>query len=265
VLTLIVLTACLFGWNGKMASCVNCCVLRVGALPIGLLIFVVATAAALLLSIGTLSGTFCENPDASSLNLISSMHSGKGASQNYAIAKAYIMGEGVNPLLAKVENVDAMVGQIQKNMWMIHPLLATLSGMCPDLGKADIPDTLKKTESLTSFALKTLERSNVYAYYSRTVRVGVCNHAVSGVGWLWLAYTISALICLPVVCNLAHRYLSPQTPSYKSFNDVEAPLSTKLPEESSPAKRPWYACCSRRQVRIPNSPSNAGSPVGWQR
>lgn len=187
------------------ASCGSCC-LRFSSVLFAPAIFLVATAAGLEYGIGLAAGSFCEGVDSNVLAYVESFE-GEVA---FNASRYYIEGNGSNPLLEKLQQANASLSDVSKQLKIhSHHIQEGCGG-----NATDVVDILLRSfaamERPIDETAELLSAHHMYPYYSKMAHEKLCGSIIGGLAWLVMLQYIVGILCLPLLTCAADSLLQRQ-------------------------------------------------------
>jgi len=242
--------------HGKAARLGDILVLKVGALPIALLMLVVVIFSAALMVPVLTFGSYCAHPAYNTVNMVSATQNGDRSSNVTVVAEYFLEGTGWNNILDTLYSVDTMVAPIKDSMWIVGPAMNVIGWFCSNVAHADLPNLIHILVQVLAKIEPLLTRSYVYQQFDEIVIQGLCNQFLSSLVWYVLIELFAALVVLPSIAYYAHRYLSEAAEEYKQEQLAKEDLEQRealMEKAGGSPKASWLTCCSRgsgRQLSI---------------
>ncbi|CAE7942269.1 grpE [Symbiodinium sp. KB8] len=191
--------------SSSLARCVDVG-LKLSALLFGLIVFVVAVLVCVETVVLIALSKFCEDVDHNVLSYVNS------TTYNISyiipeIANYYIRGGDRNPIDEYDTLAMKYINQIQDYYNQAAIGVAGLGLACPAFFDLDVNAIATKARGILGKARELLKGENIYPYYRKVVRAGICNVVISGVGWMWLLQVVVGMVLFPTCAILTHRFL----------------------------------------------------------
>lgn len=235
----------------------NFCMLDLGAIPIGIIVLLIAAVCAGVGYVGTTMGSFCSDPEMNTINAMSAFQNGNHTSSYTKLVSFYLTGKpDKNPIIETLTSVENTIKPLAENLWLITPALDLLGLLCGRTRKADLSTVVGTAIPAIHEILPIAKRDNIYKQYNTIVVEGLCGQFTGAVGWYLTCQAFAGIFLLPYIAILAHRYMLEYTYEQKKLAEKkEKEEEAKLLEESkvdTEAKKPrgLFTCC--RSSRTPN-------------
>jgi len=259
VVSIILIVALCDGWckNGKAARLGDFLMLKMGALPIVLLMLAVTTFSAALMVPLLTFGSYCAHPAYNTVNMVSATQHGNRTSHVTVVAQYFLEGIGWNQILDTMYTVDSMIEPIKDSMWVVGPGINVMGWFCSNVAHANLESLVNVLVGMLGEVEPLLTRNYVFKQFDTIVIQGLCNEFLSSLVWYVLIELFAALAVLPCIAYHAHRYLSEAAEEYKieqlAKEDLEQREALMAKTEAErPSRSSWLTCCSRsggRQVQ----------------
>ncbi|CAE7471402.1 grpE [Symbiodinium natans] len=191
--------------SSSMAKCVDLG-LKLSALLFGLIVMVVAVLVFVETSILIVLSKFCEDVDHNVLAYVNATTT----NISYIIpeiANYYIRGGSANPIDEYDTLAMKYINQIQDYYNQASIGVAALGMACPAFFALDVNQIAKDARHILERARGLLKGENIYPYYRKVIRTGICGVVISGVGWMWLLQVLVGLLLFPLCAIFTHKFL----------------------------------------------------------
>jgi len=174
----------------------------------GIAVFSACSASSALLGLGQRAGSFCREPDANALVLLSDTASLTGAQQFVGtVGKFYLQGEGENPIVAQLIEAKARSTALGVTFAKHAQVLDTVSLLCDAVKKSSLNSTVAALDHLAYKDLILVSKPAMSDLYHRALHVGFCGPPLEATALLIVCQLLVGLCCLPLLAALARPFV----------------------------------------------------------
>jgi len=188
------------------SSCARCvdCNLRVASVAFVLLIIAVATAIAAGSTISITVSHACMNPDVNTLAY--AKYYGNSSTVD-DVTKFYLTGDVVNPVVTMADMAKKYIVGLLNVYHNFQAGIDFVEGLCSQPDALNLTKVGEEAIFVLATAKGVLRARNIWPYYEKVVREGVCHDLIRSLTNMVLLQGLVGLILFPVCAIMTHRFL----------------------------------------------------------